>query len=113
MKTVTLFLVTTLFTLFGCSAHNVVLPGSSSNSKYAPLNEKNRNGIIRYLNQGASFARKTRREDAYKQMHKNCNGKYVILNEGVKSEGGVIVPIGSNAIYSSNQYVYIEYKCIM
>jgi len=113
MKIIKSFTVILLLILLGCSARSVVLPGNSTNTKYAPLNEKDRIGIIKYLNQGASFVRKSRREDAYEQMHNNCNGKYIILNEGTKSEGGVIVPLGNNAMYSKTQYLYIKYKCII
>jgi len=96
----------------GCSATSVIQPGSSSKSKYAPINEEVRTGIIRYLNQGASFVRNSRREDAYKKMYNFCNGKYTILNEGIRSEGGVITPIGNSATFSDIQYVYIEYRCV-
>jgi len=97
--------------LLGCSASNVIKPGNT-NSKYAPQNERNRTGVVKYLNQGASFVRESRREDAYKQMHNNCNGKYNIVNEGVRSEGGTIIPIGNTAMYAASQYMYIEYICI-
>jgi len=111
MEIIKILVLYSLLLLLGCSASSVVKPGNTK-SKYAPQNEGNRTGIVKYLNQGASFVRESRREDAYKQMHENCGGKYNIVNEGIRSEGGTIVPIGNSAMYADSQYMYIEYKCI-
>lgn len=97
-----------LFILSGCGAKNVVKPGGKSDSKYAPQNEASRNGIVKYLNDGSSYIVKSRREDAYKIMYQNCNGKYNIVNEKVGSKGGA----NRHASYSFPEYMYIEYKCL-
>ena len=112
MTTKFYLLIITISFLFGCSASSVVKPGNSQHSKYAPQNESDRTGVIKYLNQGATFVRNSRREDAYKQMHSECGGRYNIVNEGIRAEGGAIIPIGNSAIYADSQYVYIEYKCL-
>ena len=72
-------------------AHNL-------NSPYAPVNEASLPGIIRYLNEGARPVKEARRNDAYRHMHEACGGKYKILREGPRSEGGVIVPAGNVAL---------------
>lgn len=95
-----------LVTLVGCSASNVVKPEGKSNSKYAPQNEAGINGIVKYLNKGGEFVKKTRRDDAYKKMYENCNGKYNIVNEDIRYEGR------TRNLYVGPQYIYIEYKCL-
>jgi hypothetical protein len=85
-------------------------PGDES-SEYAPINESTRTGTIKYLNQGASFVVKARRKDAYQQMYMSCKGKYSIVSEGPKSEGGTAVPVGGMMAYEDSQYWYITFKC--
>jgi len=97
--------------LVGCSAKMVINP-NQSNSPYAPINETYRLGLIKYLNQGAQPVRDARRDDAYRQMFQACNGKYNIIREGPRSEGGVIIPVGNASMYSNTQYIYIEFMCI-
>lgn len=101
-----------LIALSGCSAGMVVKPGTNSNSPFAPVNEGERPGIVRYLNEGAQFVKEARRNDAYRQMYDACSGKYKILREGPRSEGGVIIPSGNSAIYADSQYIYIEFECV-
>ena len=55
--------------LTACAAQMVSSPGASSTSAYAPVNEASRGGIVKYVNDGADFIKKKRREDAYMQMH--------------------------------------------
>jgi len=81
------------------------------NSQYGPTNEKTRPGIVKYLNNGADFVIKQRREDAYKQMHAACNGKYKMLGEGPNSEGGTASSVGGAVFYDSYQYWYIQFQC--
>jgi hypothetical protein len=75
-------------------------PGGVSGSQYAPQNEKARLGTIKYLNQGAGAVIDARREDAYKQMFTACNGKYNIVSEGPRTEGGDL-----------DEYWYIRFEC--
>jgi hypothetical protein len=89
----------------------VVNPGSRETSLYAPTNDAKRPGVIKYLNAGASGVIEARRQDAYKQMYTACGGKYKILGEGPRSEGGAIVPVGDAAFYADSQYMYIQFEC--
>ena len=73
-----------------CSAQ-MVRPAGESTSKYAPVNERSQPGVVKYLNDGASFVIKRRRESAYKQMFETCHGPYRIVAEGQRVEGGVVM----------------------
>jgi len=105
-----------LMVIAGCTAKMVVPPGSSISSRYAPQNEPERCGIMKYLNQGASSVIQARREDAYKQMWSLCNGSYKIVWEGPYQEGTAagIIPVGGMlmAFSQPQQYWYIKFKCI-
>lgn len=102
----------TILTFTGCvSATMVNYPGRLKSSDFAPTNESGRPGMIKYLNQGAELVRKSRREDAYRQMSAACGGKYKILTEGPNAEGGAISPLGSGYLYSQTQYWYISFQC--
>lgn len=79
----------------GCSAQ-MVKSAAVSASPYAPLNEQ-RTGTIRYLNDGAEFVVKKRREDAYKRMFESCAGPYRITAEGDRADGRVVSSIASGS----------------
>jgi hypothetical protein len=87
-------------------------PGATSTSAYAPINEASRGGIVKYLNEGADYVRKQRREDAYKQMHAACSGKYRIDAEGSKAEDGMVTVFGGSAFMSESQYWHIKFSCV-
>mgnify|MGYP007114311341 CR=1 FL=1 len=97
--------------LLGCGATMVNSPGASHGSRYAPVNEAQRGGVIKYLNQGADSVIESRREDAYRQMYSACAGKYRIVGEGPRSEGGVVTPALGSLWASSYQYWYIQFNC--
>ena len=84
------FLLVTLGLSIGCGA-TMVKSAGGGNSPYAPANEKSLGGVIKYLSDGASFVVNRRRDDAYKQMYKSCNGPYHIVAEGQRVEGSVVV----------------------
>ena len=88
---------------------------SSGTSQFAGTSyiEKIGPGEIRYLNEGASFTRKARREDVYKKIAESCNGDFKILKEGVKSRTGTIQTQESIDDYPNASYVYIKYACVM
>ena len=94
--------------LLGCSASSVVKPGGSNSAK----SEESRTGIIRYLNQGAPFLIKRRRNEVYQRMAENCNGKYIIVNESIRYVDDARPSKGKSTDGSGSQYVYIEYKCL-
>jgi hypothetical protein len=87
-------IVATVLTTVACSAQ-MVRPAGESSSKYAPVNERSQPGLVKYLNDGASFVVKRRRENAYKQMYESCQGPYRIVAEGQHAEGGVVITSGS------------------
>lgn len=101
-----------LLLLGGCTATMIIEPGKNKNSAYAPVNENSRYGLIKYYFSVFDYANQARREDAYKQMYEVCGGKYKIITEEVKSEGGTAMPLGDRTIYHDSQYIYIEFECV-
>ena len=113
MPIVRVFVILTVaVALTACTAQMVSSPGAASSSPYAPVNEASRGGIVKYLNDGADFVKKQRREDAYKQMHSACSGKYRIDAEGPKAEGGAVMAAGTSAFWVESQYWYIQFSCV-
>ena len=98
--------------LISCSATMVHSPGDSSQSQNAPINERSRGGVVKYLNAGADSVINARRESAYKQMYESCHGRYRIDAEGPREEGGVVMPIGTGAYFGNFQYWYIQFSCV-
>ena len=76
--------------LTGCAAQMIQSAGSGG-SPYAPLNNGNRTGVVRYLIGDGDFFVNRRREDAYKKMYRSCVGPYVIVAEGEREENGRVV----------------------
>lgn len=73
-----------VFLLAGCGA-TMVKPVNTG-SKYAPLNEGDGKGEAIYrLGRMDSF-NDSQREDAYKKMYEQCDGKYNIVDEWTDSE---------------------------
>jgi hypothetical protein len=101
-------LIGLILTLVGCAATHVTKPVKP---KYAPDNYKPV-GVIKYLNQGADFVIKERRESAFKDMYDACKGSYKIISESERADGGVGMAISSStAMYGSTKYWYIRYEC--
>jgi len=113
MKTVKALLAAaiTVAGLTGCTSAEMV-SSPNSGSAYAPVNEGSRGGVVKYLNDGADFVRKQRRDDAYKQMHDACNGAYRIDTEGSNAEGGAVITSGSGAFWAQSHYWYIQFSCV-
>jgi hypothetical protein len=96
-----------------CFAKMVSTPGSTAHpSRYAPVNEASRGGVIKYLNGDVSIFRRKRRENAYKQMSNACGGAYRIDAEGPRSEGGFVISSGDAADFSESEYWYIQFSCV-
>lgn len=112
MKTAFFILLLGTTSLSACRASMVNRPGADTPSRYDPVNENARGGVIKYLNAGASFVREKRRQDAYKQMYKTCNGKYRIDAEGPRTEGGVVIPAGDALIAATSEAWYIQFSCV-
>jgi hypothetical protein len=49
-----------------------------------------------------------RKEDAFKRMSDNCNGKYKVLDEGAKAEGGIV----TSGVLVPTEFWYISYECL-
>src|SRR5436190_12872716 len=96
--------------LTACSAR-MQQSAAPSESPYAPVNERMRTGVVSYRNEGIGPVRKRRREDAYKQMYKSCNGSYQIVAEGPKSDGAVVTSEYGTTKVSDVQHWYIQYRC--
>lgn len=100
--------------LTGCEATIVKAP--STDSQYAPVNESELGGVVKYLNQGAKTVIRKRRESAYRKMWETCNEQYEIVKEGPKSDGGTIFgSTGANSFslyYGKTEYWYIQFRCL-
>lgn len=101
-----------LVSLTGCVSADVV-SSPNSRSAYAPINASSRPGLIKYLNDGAAFVREKRRENAYRQMHDACAGKYKIDAEGTSSEGGAIINTSTGSFFAQSHYWYIQFSCVL
>ena len=82
----------------------MVRPASNGDSPYAPINERARGGVIKYLSDGASFVVRRRRDSAYKQMYESCGGVYRIIAEGQKVEGGVVQSSSTTDVTATATY---------
>lgn len=105
-----IFVVSLCTVLGGCASADMV-SSPNSGSAYAPSNEGSRAGVVKYLNDGAGFVRKQRREDAYKQMFIACNGRYKIDAERASPEGGESVANGNSTYWMQSNYWYIQFSC--
>lgn len=102
--------------LSGCAAQMVQ---SSGESQYAPVNEGS-GGQVRYLAAGVPPVQRARREDAYRQMHEKCAGRYRITNESSEPAGSITTATasayGNNAYGSSvtntGSWRYINFECV-
>jgi hypothetical protein len=101
--------------LSACSAAMVTPPGGGVQLANAPVNEASRPGVIRYLNQGATSIRMKRRQDAYNQMQKACDGAYSIDSESEKADGSrtsiEATSLGIDATTHTSKYWYIAFHC--
>jgi len=78
------------------------------------MNTQERVGVVKYLNQGADFVINSRREDAYKMMYEDCDGKYDIVWERPREQDNsfVMVHNGNVNLYAgTSEYWYIGYRC--
>ena len=93
----------------------------------APANEADRIHSISYPLYSRGFRHSPDRMDAYKSMHDNCGGKYIVVQEydtsdGVSlpnppEQGGYGIGAGIANALSSNDVVnlqrhHIDYKCL-
>jgi hypothetical protein len=101
------------FFQLGCHAHMVATPGGDPSTPYAPVNERQRGGVIKYRNAGLPGIRRKRRENAYKQMYEACGGTYRIDAEGPRSAGGRIVSdaLGGAEVQQYEDW-YIQFSCV-
>lgn len=93
-----------------CGSADVTKP---TRPEYAPKDYKPR-GIVKYLNDGLESMRASRKEDAFKRMHDNCNGKYKVLDESPREESPGISHGTSTggSVWAASQYLYISYECL-
>lgn len=101
-----------LLFVMGCSAKMVVRPGRPGTSKFAPVNEAQRPGIIKYRNDGIESVRLRRREDAYRQMSEACSGRYKILDESVGTQDSVSTDEKGVTTVSNTEFVLIKFECV-
>lgn len=99
-----------LIVLSGCAGSQLIRSVGSSDSLYAPLNERQMHGgTIKYL---SDFNRSQRRQGAYKKMHDSCNGDYKITKEHTEKEDASFENYYSHVWYSSNdEYIYVDFEC--
>lgn len=86
-----------LIGLTGCGAYQMHSARSEVDTAYLPSNKKT-TGAVQYLEMGASFVIRSRRDDAYRQMYEDCQGPYNLLSDERKVDGG-------------QHWVYMTYEC--
>lgn len=99
----------------GCSTTVLVAPpGKPGAVPYAPLNEKERPGIMKYYNEGSESTVRQRRNEAYKQMYTLCGGCYEIVWEGPIDEAVPDSAIHGRyaAVDRPQEYLYIKFRCV-
>jgi hypothetical protein len=102
----------------GCGSATMVNSPGRSGSAYAPVNEGQGPGVVKYLNQGADVVIRSRRDDAYKQMHSSCGGPYRIDAEGPQVDGQTAMMIpgapgaSSSVVVQNQEYWYIRFSCV-
>lgn len=74
---------------------------------------ENKGGTVRYLNEGAGFIVRRRKEDAENKMSEYCAGRpYRILSENNDDKTGAIVSTGGFvAMPISSEYTYLRFRC--
>jgi hypothetical protein len=98
----------------GCAVSLVTRPGSPAPAAaHASLDQSNRPGVVRYLNEGSQTVRLERRADARRTMQKACEGPFRIEREGDRMDGGVVVPSGVAALFSQSRYWFIQFSCVL
>lgn len=103
-----------LLILVSCTAQMVVPPGGAE-IKYAPTNQSNKRGIVKYHAYGAYHVVAARREDALKKMHTACSGKYIIVREGMRPENVYTMSANTmspTSVSGSTNAVYIVFECL-
>lgn len=70
-------------------------------------------GLVRYLADGSPADVAAREQDANRQMHDACSGRYRVVSKGSRSQlqlspGG---RFGRNVRASNEDYVYIKFAC--
>jgi hypothetical protein len=112
-RIIKLSMLSTVFVFIGCHATMERLPGTQSNSQYAPANAKEQHGLVSYENRGLPSIKEKKRKDAYRQMFEACNGKYKIISESNKNTGAVFNSNGYGGGYMTTiDKVYIKFMCI-
>lgn len=110
MKTATA--LSMLLALTGCAATMINLPGNIENPN-APTNEQSLNGLIKYPAGRSASATKRFRENAYKQMQDACGGRYTIVSEGLRAEGGTKIDLGDgDSTWVQKSSWYITFSCV-
>jgi hypothetical protein len=93
-----------LLFLTACGSTDVTLP---TRPEHAPKDYKPK-GMVKYNNAGMDSVKAKRKEDAFKRMSDNCNGKYKVLDEGAKAEGGIV----TSGVLVPTEFWYISYECL-
>jgi hypothetical protein len=91
----------------------VALPGGASGSPFAPVNEPEQGGVIKYRTSDVPSVVLARRQDAFWQMYTACGGPYQIDAEGPRVEGGRVRSHGSRGYtFKPREFWYIQFSCV-
>lgn len=104
------YLVCMVLLLTGCATANMLKRPGNVN-KYAPVDERPLPGSIEYLNQGSATEVRSRREDAFRQMHQTCNMKYKILTERLRDGETDVRLVDGSAVYTTEKFNVITFQC--
>lgn len=95
-----------LFLITACATPSVDVI-KPTRPEHAPKDYKPK-GVVKYYHEGYESIVASRKEDAFKRMSDNCKGKYKVLEEGSKEEGGIV----TYGVFIPSQAWYISYECL-
>lgn len=104
-----IILMCLLLFITACSSTDVTKP---TRPEHAPKDYKPK-GMVKYNNEGLDYLKASRKEDAFKRMSENCNGKYKVTEEGPMGETGISHGTATGgSVWGTSQYWYIGYECL-
>lgn len=109
------FFILSLLILQGCVSAEMVRDVDDSHDEYAPADAAtNKQGVVRYLNQGYYSVIQDRRKQAYRAAYESCAGKWKIVSEGPRGSGATMhVKTHQNMGFSqTDEYWYINFQCV-
>jgi len=110
----TLVLIGMMALITGCSSVELVRAPQRGNVDYAPVNDNERAGVVKYSLEGSGSSVEDRREEAYEKMHDTCEGDYRITSQEVRKDGKLVRTDAGRGMVgpADDQELFIQFKCV-